>query len=284
MQSSTVNVLQQKLIETVMISPDYAKELLRVNIKSNRNTNMTTVKRYASDMRTGVWEDNGETIKFDEHGNLIDGQHRLMAVIESGMTIPATIVWGIKSSAFRTIDSGRKRSVADTFKMDGESNSVLVASAISWLWRWQNKNPIPIIRYEFFTAQKAKELLEHNPWIRDSATFVSGYKDLLIGMCNTSIITLCHYLFWLADKEDSRSKADEFIAKLCKGNDLNEGHPVLRAREQMRTMKAQRAKRPDYDYLAIIILSWNSWIRGNTKLKHKIYWDEARGGAIHDPW
>ena len=47
-------------------------------------------------MRNGLWELNGAAIVIDEFGNLIDGQHRLSAVVESGTTQQFVVVRNVR--------------------------------------------------------------------------------------------------------------------------------------------------------------------------------------------
>ncbi len=42
------------------------------------------LRRLASSMKAGVWKLNGEAIKFNDKGDLEDGQHRLEAIVLSG--------------------------------------------------------------------------------------------------------------------------------------------------------------------------------------------------------
>jgi hypothetical protein len=106
-------------IKRVEISPEIAAEYLKKNFSDNRNVRNATVELYASDMTLGQWSDTGETIKFDEYGNLIDGQHRLLAVIKSGKTISFHIASGIEAKATVNVDIGIRRTAADALKVTG---------------------------------------------------------------------------------------------------------------------------------------------------------------------
>lgn len=99
-------------IITKKISPEEAEALLNEHNPYNyRKMNLSTVKIYAQDMREGNWKENGETIKVDTNGNIIDGQHRLQAVVDSGVSIEFIFVEGLDPSVASTIDIGRKRSI-----------------------------------------------------------------------------------------------------------------------------------------------------------------------------
>lgn len=55
---------------------------------NNRNLRGQVIASYARDMKSGAWVLNGETVKIASNGQLLDGQHRLNAVVESGQTVP----------------------------------------------------------------------------------------------------------------------------------------------------------------------------------------------------
>jgi len=72
--------------EVVEVSPTKALEMLSNNI-DNRKLKTRIVKVYANDMRNDLWVENGETILVTEDGSILNGQHRLSAVIASSKTI-----------------------------------------------------------------------------------------------------------------------------------------------------------------------------------------------------
>lgn len=77
------------------ITPEYAMEVLEHHNPRNRSIAENTVNSYALDMKNGRWTLNHQGIAFDENGDLIDGQHRLWAVVFSGKTIEMLVTRGI---------------------------------------------------------------------------------------------------------------------------------------------------------------------------------------------
>ncbi len=96
-----------------------AAELLALNTKGQRTISRDAVERYAVDMSTLDWVFNGAAILISNTNELLDGQHRLSAIIESGENQVVLIVRGIDPVAMATIDAGRKRSYADSLKIRG---------------------------------------------------------------------------------------------------------------------------------------------------------------------
>jgi len=54
----------------------------------------TRVERIAKQIRQGKWKYNGDTIKIAATGDVLDGQHRLWAIIESKTAVETVIVYG----------------------------------------------------------------------------------------------------------------------------------------------------------------------------------------------
>ena len=94
------------------ITPHVAEQLLSVNADEQRNVNKRRVDQYATDMAKGLWKANGEPIIIDERGRLIDGQHRLRAVVASGVTIEALVVSGVSKDSYKTLDQGMNRGLS----------------------------------------------------------------------------------------------------------------------------------------------------------------------------
>ena len=100
--------MKKIITKTLDITPDMAAQMLERNTM-NRNISQLNVTRYANDMASGAWEQNGETIKIAEDGTILDGQHRLWAIIESGVTVTMIVVYNVRKEAVGSIDSGVTR-------------------------------------------------------------------------------------------------------------------------------------------------------------------------------
>jgi hypothetical protein len=125
-------------IEKIMLGPRYAYELLEHN-RENRPLNHPHIERIAMQIKTGKWRYNGNTIKISEDNDVLDGQHRLWAIVESNTAVPTVVVRGIKRDAFATIDAiSRPRSGADTLALAGvKVYHAQISMALTWLLRWQ---------------------------------------------------------------------------------------------------------------------------------------------------
>lgn len=125
-------------LEVETITPEMANKLLEANA-SNRPISQPHVNRIADQIRKGQWKFNGDTIKVAEDNNILDGQHRLWAVIEAQRPIESIIVRGLKPDAFSTIDTIRRaRSGADVLSLQGiKRYRGAHAAALTWLIRYK---------------------------------------------------------------------------------------------------------------------------------------------------
>lgn len=124
-------------VEIKEITPGMAGDMLARNDR-NRGLTAIVVDKYARDMRAERWILNGQTIKLDRCGRLLDGQHRLAAGVKSGKTFPAIIVYGLDDSVSDTFDLGAKRNFSDLLKDRGEHSTSTLAAALRQIWLLQN--------------------------------------------------------------------------------------------------------------------------------------------------
>jgi hypothetical protein len=111
------------------ITPIMADAYLKLNTR-NRKVSKASVAFLVNEIRKGNWEFNGCPIIFGDSGLLLDGQHRLLAISQTGTSKKFSVVRGVKDSAFKTIDSGRARTGADALSVENVPYATTVATAI----------------------------------------------------------------------------------------------------------------------------------------------------------
>ena len=123
---------QVRAKETI-ISPSVAASWLEKKAP-NRKVSPRAVERYAADMRAGRWASNGSSIVMGRSGKILDGQHRLEAIVQAGIPVTMMVVSGVDDAAFSTIDTGRARTVGDVLTvMEYPNANVLAAVTRMWL-------------------------------------------------------------------------------------------------------------------------------------------------------
>lgn len=86
------------VLSTELITPELAYQYLKTTVQ-NRPVDWGKVAIYAQKMREGLWQPFSRYIEFTEAGDLINGQHRLLAIIESGLPQTLVVVRGLSVSA-----------------------------------------------------------------------------------------------------------------------------------------------------------------------------------------
>ena len=105
------------------ISPNQAQRILDRNSVDQRRVCRFTVARYARQMASGLWNSgNGEAIKISSDGDLLDGQHRLLAVVEADINVDFLVIGGIHADNMVSIDDGRVRSLKDILTINNTLN------------------------------------------------------------------------------------------------------------------------------------------------------------------
>jgi hypothetical protein len=116
---------RQKPEATVMdITPEMAKEMLATSA-GNRRLRRWYVDLLAAAMKRGEWRVTSQGIGFDLHGRLRDAHHRLHACIQSGVTFPSVVVFGMRPDAYEVTDTGMLRTYADRLGEDRAVADVL---------------------------------------------------------------------------------------------------------------------------------------------------------------
>ena len=104
--------------EEVLVTKEMADAMMAHNTENYRRIKWDLVRKYARAMENGFWKENGEAIVFDEDGKLKNGQHRLLAIVESGVAVKMLIVRGV-SRDINTWDEGGGRTATDKAKAEG---------------------------------------------------------------------------------------------------------------------------------------------------------------------
>lgn len=114
---------QEVIAKFVLVTPELASAMIDT-IAVNRNSAASTVDAYADAMRKNKWQVTHQGIAFTNTGNLIDGEHRLHAIIKSKQPQQILVVTGLDDRVKLVIDAGRRRNDADRMRIFFEDASV----------------------------------------------------------------------------------------------------------------------------------------------------------------
>lgn len=241
--------------DLVEVTPGIAQAWLGQN-HGNRNLRSRKVANYARDMLAGKWQTSGDSIKFDWNGRLIDGQHRLEAVMESGATIKILVVRGLSPEVQGVLDVNVKRSAADALKFAGHGYNITIMAAAA---RIANARDAGFLRSA--TSSNVPELtnaetlawVESHPEIENAAALASRtYKD--IGATPSALA----YCIWVLEGVDPVA-AVEFFMSTAEARTSGTGDPRLTLLRTFNRMKEQRVTLTPALQISYIFRAWNAW-------------------------
>jgi hypothetical protein len=203
------------------INAEQAQIYLDAN-ERNRKVKPATVATYARDMTNGNWNYTAAPIRFDTNGNLLDGQHRLRAVVASGKRQKFLVVRNLPPETRKNIDNGARRSVADNLVMDFDlRNAAAFASYARLIIRWRGGY---LRNSEYFKAsdQEVYDFVIDN---EDTLQHAQGYAQRIrraIPMSQAAAGAAFHETYRV---EPDRAK--DFWEKVISGAELKQGDPAL---------------------------------------------------------
>jgi hypothetical protein len=150
-----------KTVHTV-VTPEMAKEWLQKNTR-NRNISQRKVDSYAVDMKNGNWHEHHQGIAFYFNGEVADGQHRLEAIVKSGVSVLLMVTFGIPIESAIGIDVHRARKTDDVLRITGQSawigkDESAIIKMIMTAGNQANNAPSPSVVAEF--GERNREAIE----------------------------------------------------------------------------------------------------------------------------
>lgn len=236
-----------------MVTPELATQLLESN-KQNRPLSQLHVQRIAGRIAAGQWQYNGDTIKVANNGEILDGQHRLWAIIEANKPVETIVVNGIEPGAFTTIDTLRKpRVYSDIVAMCGNvRHRNIIASALMWFIRWERGTlatgtfKAPKNRIE---NEDIKVSMEKNPHIVDAVEKTARVRRI----ANQGVMACFYYVLCCHEREDL---ADRMLDTLEDPVNVGAQDPFFRLRAYF---LADHHKRKDHVMtMALLIKAANA--------------------------
>jgi hypothetical protein len=255
-------------VELKTITPAIAQKMLKMNI-GNRALTIWHVEELAKEIRAGRWRVNGDMIRISITGRVLDGQHRLAAIVKTKMTIQTWVMEGLEDDIFDTIDVGKKRSQGDTLGCLGEKNAYRLSSALILIDKYCTGRVQNNISY---SNGEVEELLEKYPGARDSIQTKCKTKLIL-----PSVLDACHFLFSSKDAK----LTGEFVEKVLRGAGLEEGDPWYVLRERLVANSLAKAKLNKAYIFALCIKAWNH-ARVGKKIQH-LKLNERDGKLVEFP-
>lgn len=263
------------LIETrvVLMTPKLAQIILDEYNVDNRPVSKLNVTKLVKEMNTGNWMFNGDTITFDFNGRQKNGQHRLLACVESGYSFPVIVVSGVTPESFMSMDNGRKRNGGDILGVEGIKNASSTAATVKTIYAFINKRYGVNVSTQIGALSNTEMLdkyLELNRARVDSTTPIDdatkyGLKMAKRDECllSPSVVSTFHYLLRGIDPD----KGLLFMEQLCLGYGIEKGSPIQSLRTKVTKTKTNKNyKLTQTELISNIVYAWQKF-KNNEKCK-----------------
>lgn len=258
--------------ELVSVSPDFAAPLLMRN-EVNRNIRPRVVDMYARDMVRGNWLITGESIKISSTGKLLDGQHRLSAVIKSGCTIDMLVVTELDESSQSVMDTPLRRQTGDMLHMRGEVSGTLLVACTRVAIAYENKEAT-LGSNTVISNSEIYEWIDLNPEIREAVAIATRHGKKL--MCPPSLVAFSSWLIWKSVR--NWYEIDDFWTAAASKVGLSPGDPVIALTNRFALDRSQRKKIPRPALVSAIVRAWN--LRREGKTMSVVRYESASGSGL----
>lgn len=254
------------------ITPQDAERLLQTNT-GNRTIRKNRVALYAKQIINGQWRATGEAIKFSKTGRLIDGQHRLHAIVAAGIPAQFLVIRDLEDDVFKVLDSGLTRGASDVVRALG-MGSATDASAITrmYLVASSGLNPANTNVMSLVTKTDIANFVEANKELLSDTTAISRNTRNAVGGATTA---------WgaarlLASDTVGVEEFDKFVAGVTSGAGLDAGDPRLALRNWLsRNFKPTASGVTSAVHLGTYMKAFVAYLRGE-RIHMLRVWDSSK--------
>lgn len=251
-----------------VVTPLLAKQYLGNNHQNQRNITNSHVLHLAQQMKAGQWMMTGEALIFDGMGNLLDGQHRLTAVVMAGISVSFMVIRGISSEAFKAMGRGKIRSNGNVFAIHGVPNFNIAASATAGVLNYRRAMNVPIKKdgkiigmggslnsYLRASSTDMVEEYDKHPEQYQAAIKMANQCKNLVGPASVSIVAALALIDAKHDFEEVAAFWDSFRT----GANLSEGDPILTLRNRIADNMKSKSKLSGNMITVLMIKAWNAY-------------------------
>lgn len=260
-------------VETIEVTPALAGEWLSKNDR-NRNLRQELVFKYAKDMIEGRWGFTGDPVQFDVNGNLLNGQHRMAAIIKANVTLRMLVVRGLNRDSQEYMDVGARRTLGDQLQLMGFKNSRNLAASARLTFEWNAVYGTDRAINRHSTASEAvlREFIEKTPILVETTAIGGHFQSQDLGI-PTSVVSAASWGIVEKGGHDLAVAVSFFEAlalRTCRGN----GDPKLALLQRISRASMQQVRLLQTELLYMVVRVFNADRLGESLQKIQI---SARG-------
>lgn len=245
-------------VSYVTVTPETAQRWLDGNTV-NRRIREAKVNQFARDMTAGHWHLSNDAICFSPDGKLLNGQHRLTAVVRSGVDVVMLVARNMPPVAMTVMDTGSARSASDALKFDGESHTALLASTTKLTLLYDSGRLYRDTKVQATSHSEIRAFLAAHPELRHSVDVAERARKGIDAP--PTALAAAH---WIIASKAGVSLADFYLSQLSTRTNEPDGSAVLAVDSRLRELRRNRTVLPARNVLYLLIKGWNYYAAGAT--------------------
>ncbi|MFE6486615.1 hypothetical protein ACFVGN_27280 [Streptomyces sp. NPDC057757] len=227
------------------------------NLERNRRYSTAIETKYATEMSAGLWKTTHQGIAFDWDGFLLDGQHRLGAIVRVDKPIRLDIRVGCDPDTFDVLDVGHKRAVNQLVQ---HPHAKVMSSAARFLGAVDGMIRTGRIRGGAYAANASSaEILQVIELWPELGTFAASavhcrLKGQILAAPHLAVLAQ-------ASRTQHADRIPSWLDGLAYGENLTGSDPRLHLRNRYATERRALLHQQPMSY-ALIVRAWNSYATG----------------------
>lgn len=220
------------------VSPSLARKWLDQSVgQTQRGVRKNRVNKLAHAIESGQWQVTHQGIALSDEGVVLDGQHRLLAIIQAGQTVEMMVMRDVPTEVFHSIDTGASRTPADSLKIAGYTDTNVLASVIRTLLIY--RDVVGTTASEWSTLDRVKTTTDILEYLEDrdhekAALGAVKAGRMVAGAVSrhgaSTPVAAANLILMTFPTDIGPTTLAEFNARLCDGVMLPSRSPVLALR------------------------------------------------------
>lgn len=261
------------------IGPQEAEQLLSRNSR-NRPVVQRRVDDLVAAISGGDWRLTHQGIAVLPDGQILDGQHRLMAIVRSGKRVPI-MVTQLDEDVFDVIDTGRARTPRDVLALAGIPWAQRIPSAVRLVEHYRSPQAHQIMggrntrlsnHMVLVRAQQQPAYVKWAPVAERTSTSM-GRRGLVTGLLAAMVVL----------EEDAKNSVDareEFFNKMADPVLLTATSPILALRRWLTVTVAEAPRARAQIAMYGTIRAWNAYIEARPLGRIQVRLDRDGAPAV----
>lgn len=252
--------------ELVLATPDLAEYWLREKNVDNRPVSEGNVLKLERTLNEGRFIFDAHPIRFDWNDIMIDGQHRCIACVRTGVPFLTVVVRGLDPAVKAMLDQHKPRDGKDVLAMLGYVDASHLAPVAKICYWWDHDLMHARSQDKALTNDVVADYVRHNHDVLQRANTLARTVASHTKIPYTAL-ACAYYILSKVNLAD----AYLFFDQVKKGYGLQEGSPILLLRQKGLSVHASKTRVPIEAWVSMIIRTWNDTRKGVKKQKLYVY-------------